>query len=137
MTTIHTMEPEFSADFIGNDNISEVIDELRLKINELINAHNAPLAAAAAAAAEAPAGGRRTRRRRKRRRKTRRRRKRRKRRTRRGGDLFGFRKWVKKKTGYTARKGAQQEKKRREEETEQALARLEGNANNRGVINNS
>ena len=41
---------------------------------------------------------------------------------------------VKKKTGYTA----SQDKKRREAETEQALARLErdANSNNRGVINN-
>ena len=72
MANIDPLEPEFSADFIGNANIAQVIDELREKINELIHAHNAPLVAAAAAAAAAPSGGRRTRRRRKRRKRKRR-----------------------------------------------------------------
>ena len=59
MANIDPIEPEFDASFIDGGGTASVIDELRLKINELINAHNAPLAAAAAAAAEAPAGGRR------------------------------------------------------------------------------
>lgn len=72
-------------------------------------------------------------------RRKRRRRRRRKTRRRRGGELFGFRRWVKKKTGYTARKEAREAREKREkrdEETEKALRRLEADANNRGVINN-
>ena len=72
MANIGPLEPEFSTDYINEHGPAEVIDELRRKINELIHAHNAPLAAAAAAAAAAPSGGRRTRRRRKRRKRKRR-----------------------------------------------------------------
>ena len=74
MANITPLEPEFSPDFIEDGGIVEVIDELRRKINELIHAHNASLAAAAAPApllGTVPSGGRRTRRRRKRRRKRR------------------------------------------------------------------
>ena len=161
MANIQTIEPEFDPDYINEGGIAEVIDELRQKINELINAHNAggggggrgpagPRGPRGPAGPHRPGGfptggcrktrrkrgrtRRRTRRRRKRRRRTRR--KRRQRRTRRGGELFGFRRWVKKKTGYTARKEAREAREKRDEETEQALARLEGDANNRGVINN-
>ena len=41
MVNIQTIEPEFDADYIGDAGTADVINELRLKINELINAHNA------------------------------------------------------------------------------------------------
>jgi hypothetical protein len=66
MANINLLEPEFSADFIENGGTAEVIDELRVKINELVAFLNMPVARAVAQ------GGRRTRKRRKKRKRKRR-----------------------------------------------------------------
>jgi hypothetical protein len=63
MPNITPIEPEFSADYINDGNTAEVINELRVKINELVAFLNMPVARAVAQ------GGRRTRKRRKKRKK--------------------------------------------------------------------